>query len=156
MLDFFNKMFAVVKSDDEPNDNVGNSKKIQIATCALFIEVATADDEFAHEEKTLIFKVMKEIFELTDEEVTELLKISEKQIESSISLYEFTDTINKNFTKEEKFSILLNLWRLVFVDEKFHQYEDYLIRKIVNNLNFSHKDMIAAKFSVKEELKNIS
>ncbi len=150
MLDFFNKMFAIVEDNKEPVDN---DKKNQIATCALFIEVANADDDFAKEEKGLIIKLMKQIFNLENDEVNELIKLSEKQIKDSVSLYEFTDTINKNFSSEEKYQILLNLWRLIFVDEKFHAYEDYLIRKIVNNLNLSHKEMIAAKLSVKEELK---
>ena len=152
MLDFFNKMFAVVKKDDEPVDN---TKIIQIATCALFIEVANADDDFAKEEKELIIKIMEDIFSLGYEEVAELINLSEKQIEDSVSLYEFTDTINKKFSSEEKYQVLLNLWRLIFIDEKFHEYEDYLIRKIVNNLNLTHKDMIAAKMTVKEELKGL-
>lgn len=150
MLDFFNKMFAVVNNDEEPIDD---TKKIQIATCALFIEVANADDDFAKEEKDLIIKLMEDIFNLDNNETKELINLSEQQIKESVSLYEFTDTINKNFSSEEKYQILLNLWRLIFVDEKFHEYEDYLIRKIVNNLNLTHKDMIAAKMSVKEELK---
>lgn len=150
MLDFFNKMFAIVEDNNEPVDN---DKKNHIATCALFTEVANADDDFAKEEKGLIIKLMKQIFNLENDEVNELIKLSEKQIKDSVSLYEFTDTINKNFSSEEKYQILLNLWRLIFVDEKFHAYEDYLIRKIVNNLNLSHKEMIAAKLSVKEELK---
>jgi len=151
MLNFFNKMFAVVEDNNKPQ--IDQTKKNQIATCALFLEIANADDDFADDEKELIIKVMKTIFNLSDTEVTELMSLSEKQIEDSVSLYEFTDIINKNFSSDEKYEILLNLWRLIFVDEKFHQYEDYLIRKIVNNLNLTHKDMIAAKMSVKKELK---
>jgi uncharacterized tellurite resistance protein B-like protein len=129
-----------------------NEKQLQIATCALFIELAYADDEFAPEEKDLIIDVMKKSFNLTDDEVNELIKLAEEQINKSVSVYEFTNIINEKFSYDQKYEIVENLWKLIFVDKNFHAYEDYFIRKIVNNLHLSHKDMIAAKLKAKSEI----
>ncbi|NOX16783.1 MAG: TerB family tellurite resistance protein [Chlorobi bacterium] len=139
--------------EEENYSAPNNEKQFQIATCALFLELAYADDEFASEEKDLIINVMKKTFNLNDDEVNELIKLAEEQINNSVSIYEFTNIINEKFDSDQKYAIVENLWRLIFVDKKFHAYEDYFIHKIVNNLHLSHKDMIAAKMKAKEQLK---
>ncbi len=131
------------------------SKKVQIATCALFLEVAESDEDFTDEEREKIFSIMKETFNLEDNYVEELIALSEEHRKHSISLYEFTDVINKEFTDQEKYNVVKNLWHLIFVDEILHHYEDYFIRKISGNLKLSHKDMIAAKLEAKDELKKL-
>ncbi len=155
MLTFFKDLFSGPKSEGdspEPEKKEDPSKKIQIATCALFLEVANSDDNFTKEEKEEIFIIMKDTFALDKTEVEELIKLSEEQVKKSVSLYEFTDVINNGFSREDKFQVLKNLWRLIFIDEELHHYEDYFIRKISSNLKLSHQDMIAAKLSVKTEM----
>ncbi len=131
---------------------VNKDQKLQIATCALFIEVANADDNFTDDERQSIIKLMRELFELSEDCVKDLLELSEERVRKSVSLYEFTETINQNFHEKEKYEIIKNLWRLIFQDDNLHQYEDYYIRKISNNLMLSHKDFITAKSEVKNEM----
>ncbi len=135
---------------------VDPQKRLEIATCALFIEMANADEKFLNIEKEKVIQIMKNLFKLEEDYVKELLELSERQVEESLSVFEFTSEINANSTNEEKFEIVKNLWRLILIDDELHPFEDYLIRKISNNLNLSHKDMIDAKLLVKEEIKNKS
>lgn len=153
MLNYFKEIFHNDHSIKEDQQPVDKNKKIQIATCALFLEVANADDNFDPLELEKIISIMEETFNLTRSEVDELLKMSNESVENSVSIYEFTDVINKSFSNDEKYNIMLNLWRLVFVDNYLHKYEEYTLRKIANNLNLEHKDFINAKLQVKEELK---
>ena len=141
-------------NDDEIIVQLDNEKRVQIATCALFLEVAHSDDDFSMEEKEFIESTMKEKFNLDDKMVSELIDLSMRQTERSVSLYEFTEIINQIFDQNSKFDILKNLWRLVFADGKLDQYEEYFIRKISGNLHMEHSDMIAAKMEVKAENKN--
>ena len=134
------------------HDYSDKSKRVQIATCALFIEVANSDDEFSDDERELIFDLMKNEYDLSEEEIHELMELSHEQIAESVSLYEFTDIINKNFNPAEKYAVLKNLWRLILVDGKLDKHEEYFVRKISNNLNLEHKDLIAAKMEVKKEI----
>ncbi|GBD91753.1 tellurite resistance protein TerB [bacterium BMS3Abin04] len=154
MLNYFKEMFHNSNSTHEDHSHVDKNKIIQIATCALFLEVADADDNYDPREKEKIILIMEETFNLSRSEVDELLKISNESVENSVSIYEFTEVINKNFSYEEKYNIMLNLWRLVFVDHYLHKYEEYTLRKISSNLSLEHKDFIAAKLQVKEELKS--
>jgi uncharacterized tellurite resistance protein B-like protein len=156
MIKKITKMFKGKKNNENYDwlREVNAQKRLEIATCALFIEMANADEKFLKVEKEKVIQIMKKLFDLDDEYVEELIELSERQVEESLSVFEFTSEINANSTDEEKYEIVKNLWRLILVDDELHPFEDYLIRKISNNLNFSHKDMIAAKMEVKEEMKN--
>ena len=154
MIDYIKNLLTGKINDDEIIVQLDNEKRVQIATCALFLEVAHSDDDFSMEEKEFIESTMKEKFNLDDKMVSELIDLSMRQTERSVSLYEFTEIINQIFDQNSKFDILKNLWRLVFADGKLDQYEEYFIRKISGNLHMEHSDMIAAKMEVKAENKN--
>jgi uncharacterized tellurite resistance protein B-like protein len=143
----------IFKQPLEKLEPANESKKLQIATCALLIEMANSDSEFTDAERKKIIKVMQKTFNLEKEYVDELIELSEESVRKSISIYEFTTTVNKNFSKDEKFELLKNLWRLVYIDETLNMHEDHLIKKIGNTLNMDHRDVIAAKLMVKEESK---
>ncbi|GAB6281973.1 MAG: hypothetical protein STSR0008_07170 [Ignavibacterium sp.] len=128
------------------------NKKIQIATCALLIEAAKADSIITNEEYKNIIFTMKNLFNLNEEEVSNLIKLSEEKVNQSVSIYEFTSTINEYFNEDQKLELLKNLWKGIFSDERLHPYEDSLMKKISTTLNIGHRDLINAKLLAKQEL----
>lgn len=154
MLDYLKKLLTEKTNNGEQTVELDNKRRVQIATCALFLEVANSDDDFSIEEKEFIESTMKDKFNLDDKTVSELINLSIKQTEKSVSLYEFTEIINQIFDQDSKFEILKNLWRLVFADGTLDKYEEYFIRKISGNLHMEHSNMIAAKMEVKAENKD--
>ena len=128
-------------------------KQIQVATAAIFIELAGADGEFTYEERQQIITSLKNRFDLEDEYVNELLDLSKKKLDESVSLYEFSGIINDNFSSEDKFELLKNLWRLIYTDKKLDKYEDHVIKIIGGMLKLEHKQVINAKMLIREELK---
>ena len=155
MIKYLKELFGLPGDEYKSGEGfkVNEEKKLQVATCALLIEMAKADNEFTDDERMKIISVMHKTFNLDKEYVDELIELSEERIKESISIYEFTTTINQNFSKDEKYELLKNLWRLIYVDETLNMHEDHLIKKIGNTLNMEHRDVIAAKFLVKEERK---
>ncbi|GMU95005.1 MULTISPECIES: TerB family tellurite resistance protein [Ignavibacterium] len=127
-------------------------KKLQVAACALFIELAKADGKFTDEERNFIIQHMKQCFNIDDEYAKELMELAEKRVKDSVSIYEFTGEINEHFTQEQKEKLIENLWRLVFADEKMHAYEDHLMKKVSLTLNIEHKKLIEKKLLVKSEM----
>ena len=128
------------------------SKKYQVATAALLIEIAKADGDFSIDERERIIDLMKNDFELDDECVNELLELSEQKVKDSISVYEFSSVINDTFSQPEKIELLKNLWRIVYEDGKLDSHEDRLIKIIGSTLILEHKDVIDAKLFVKQEM----
>jgi uncharacterized tellurite resistance protein B-like protein len=126
-------------------------ERIQIATCAILLEVAKSDDEFSRVEKTTLSAILKKQFDLPDEAIQELLQIAQKSREESVDLWEFTDLINENYSREERKEILEAAWRVIYADDKLDMYEDHFIHKLAKLLRFEHRDLIAAKLKVKEE-----
>lgn len=137
----------------ETSSTIATSKKYQVATAALLIEVAKADGDFSKDERERIINLMKKDFDLDDECVDELMELSEQKVKDSISVYEFTSVINETFSQSEKLELLKNLWRIIYEDGKLDSHEDRLIKIIGSTMNVEHKDIIAAKLFVKQELR---
>ena len=96
---------------------------------------------------------MQNTFNLDEDCVHELIELSEKKLEESIGVYEFTSIINEHFNREEKLELLEDLWKIIYVDDKLDKYEDRLVKVIGGLINVDHKDIINAKLLVKEQLK---
>ena len=153
MINFFKDLvYGDMPDKSSTGGNYNDQKSAQIATCALFIEVANSDEEFTDDEKKLIYNLMRKQFNLSEDELKELIKQSQEEIKESVSLYEFTDVINHNFSDSEKYSILKNLWKLILIDGKLDSHEEFFVRRISGNLHLEHQDLIAAKMEVKKEM----
>jgi len=156
MLDYLRRVFSENQSNTVQSDSnapvKGSNKKIEIAACALFIEIAKADGDFTDDERTIIISEMKSTFNLDDDYANDLLMLAEQRVKESVSLYEFTGVINNTFSHEEKIELIESLWKLIYKDEKLNQYEDHLIKRVAATINIEHKQIINAKLWVKQQL----
>lgn len=135
------------KSQEESLDEDYN---IKIATAVLFIELAYADFNVSNEEKQLTNKSLSNFFELSDEEVNELLNTASKFREERNDIWFFTHQIKENFSHARKIKIIELLWQLVFADGTKDKFEEALMRKITNLIGLSHGDMINAKIKAQK------
>jgi uncharacterized tellurite resistance protein B-like protein len=157
MFEYLRKVLAAEKAEQFTQQQQAEfpksaDKKYRVATAALLVEVAKADGDFSKDERKRIINLMKKDFDLDDECVNELLALSEQQVKDSISVYEFTSVINETFSQSEKLELLKNLWRIIYEDGKLDSHEDRLIKIIGSTMNIEHKDIIAAKLFVKQEI----
>lgn len=132
--------------------NANNENQLQVATAAVFIEMAKADGNYTVDERKRVVKGLKDQFQLDDKYVEELISLSEERVNESIGIYEFSNVINQNFSDDDKFKLLVNLWRLIYADEKLDGYEDRLIKIIAGMLIMEHQQIINAKLLVRDEL----
>jgi uncharacterized tellurite resistance protein B-like protein len=156
MLNSLRKLLFNGEQDDQQKSfsdkSKGKEHKLEIATCALFIELAKADGDFSEQERDFIISMMKKCFNLDESEVNIIFELAEQKVDKSISIYEFTSELNNQFTQAEKESVIKNLWRLIYTDKKLNAYEDSLIKKIGLTMNLEHKQIIDLKLLVKKEL----
>lgn len=150
MFEYFRKLITDDRDGSKGQGEV--EKKLQIATCALFFEMAKADDVFSDKERRIISSVMKEKFGLSKVEIDDLFLQAEESIKKSVSIYEFATLIDQGFSKEEKFELMKNLWRIIYTDDVLDKYEDNLIKRIGDILKLERSDVIDAKLVVKNEL----
>ena len=157
MFEHLKKILSNEDSESLKEENVNKSdhheKQLQIATAAIFVEMAKADGDFSDEEREHIVVSLKNRFGLEEEYVHELIELSHAELKDSVSLYEFSGVINELFTFEDKFVLLKNLWRLIYTDKTLDKYEDHLIKMIGGMLQMEHKQIINAKMLIRQELK---
>ena len=141
---------------NQPSDAENQEEKekniINNACAALLIETALADKVFNIEEIDSMKRTLREVYEIDEKDLDELISESEKKVSESTSLYEYTRLINDLCDYQDKLKLINNLWTIAFADKHLDKYEEFLIRKISDLLYVSHSDFIQQKLSVKESL----
>lgn len=126
-----------------------NKDRVPLAVCALLIEMAQADGEFTQEELYRITDIMQVKFNISNQEMDDLVLLAEKEREEAIDLWQFSRAIRENCSREEKRGILQLLWKIVYTDGQLNMHEDYLIHKLANVLDLTHKELIEAKMKIR-------
>jgi len=117
----------------------------KLATAALMIEMMRMDDHIHDDEEAALLVLIKDKFELSDEETNELVNLAKSELKDSTDYYQFTSLINKQFSYAEKIHVIELLWQLAYADNVLDQDEEYLVRKISELIYVSHVDFITAK-----------
>lgn len=115
------------------------------AAAMLLLEVAWADHNMSDDEIARIEQSLKQLFELSDPFVTQLINDARAKHDESVGVYDYTRTINDALNEDEKFQLLVQLWRLALSDQDLHALEEHVIRRISELLYLSHSRFIAAK-----------
>ena len=105
MLSAIKKFFSSSMSPAPEAEGKEAAKDIRLAACALLLELANADDEFAQQAR-----------------------------EEADDLWQFTNLIAENYSTGQKMVLAEIMWGLVYSDGDLASKEDYLMRKICNLL----------------------
>ena len=103
---------------------------------ALLVHAARIDNQYSSHEKDLIKDFISSY--LSDVDVNEILKNSEKLEQNSNQLLSFTNLVKKN-TNEVKSDIIEHLWKIIISDNSIDQYESNLMRRICGLIYFPDK-----------------
>jgi uncharacterized tellurite resistance protein B-like protein len=148
MVSFLKKFLDSGKIDQARYAEASQSDKLQIAICAIFIDMAQADDEFTDIEKNLIIDTLTTRFALAAEDAVRLIDLAKRKMDDSIDIWNFTNIINENLSQDERLNILEIIWRIIFSDGKLSGHEDSLVHKLSFLLELTHEQMIAVKLKV--------
>lgn len=146
MQSFFNKSMS-------PSDLDDDAHRLQVATCALLLEAAHADDEFSADERKAVDGMIGRRFGLEPAETAELLELAESAREAAGGdLYGFARLINDAFPRPRKLAVLELLWRVVYSDGVLEAHEDALMHRLGNVLGIRHEELMALKARVRREM----
>ncbi|MFZ8928756.1 MAG: TerB family tellurite resistance protein [Gammaproteobacteria bacterium] len=142
---FFENHFS--EEDDEHHHS---ANKLQLASAALMIELSKSDQEIDETETAKLVQILKERFELEQDDLDELITLAKEDVREATSLYQFTSLMNEHFNYGEKVQLVMNMWEVAFADGKIDRYEEHLIRKVAELLYLDHKDFILSKQRARE------
>lgn len=124
---------------------------LRVATCALLLEVAEVDQDFAPEERAVIESMLQRRFDLEPEEVAQLIAETEAARAGATDLWPFTTAIRQAYTPDQKRELLVMVWRVIFADGRLDPYEDQLAHRFERLLAVNHSLLIEAKLLAREE-----
>lgn len=150
MLEAINRFFAD-RLAPEPAVATSDDARLQVATCALLLEVAHADDEFSEAEQITIVSLLRQRFGITQAEADRLLSLAQQEYDDATDLYQFARLINEHYSHREKLTVLEQLWQVVYSDGQLEAHEDALLHKLASVLGLRHEELIALKIRVKRD-----
>ncbi|MEE4246057.1 MAG: TerB family tellurite resistance protein [Kangiellaceae bacterium] len=139
---FFDQFLAV--SDESP-ENIEHA--LRVAAAVLMIEVMKMDFEIKDEEQEQILLLLKQEFELTQQEADALYEVATDKALFATDFHEFTSILNDHYNIEQKLRLIRLLWKVALADGKVHAYEEHLIRRIADLLHLRHSEYIQAKLA---------
>jgi uncharacterized tellurite resistance protein B-like protein len=149
-------MFSIFKSKKKKQfkDKPVNSFEIELTACVLAYEVARADGDISKNELSSLETEINKISTKINKAPEEILSIIETYSANSISFHEFIEDINKEYTKDEKLSLIAFLWNVAYADNILEVNEERLIRRIANLIRIKDVEVLRLKNKSKQSFFN--
>ena len=142
MFKFFKKKKDIVVDKSEKFE-------IELTATILAYEIARSDGDISNSELDLLLNEVKKITSKVKKSQDEILEIIETYSKNSVSFYEFIEDINKDYSKEEKLSLIKYLWDVAYADNILEVSEERLIRRIADLIKIKDVEVLKLKDSSK-------
>lgn len=147
---FFERHLSLTDGDSSSPESAFSRK--QLAVAALLVEVARADHHIGQQELDHLPLLLQTKFQLTTEQLSDLIDIAQEQSADATSLHQFTQWINRECTDEEKLQLLAAMWQVAYIDGELDKYEEYVIRKVADLIYVPHSEFLRARMRAKNTL----
>ena len=139
-------MFNIFKKNKQTEETDKKiSFEIELTACVLAYEVARSDGNISKDELKVLLNEIKKITINVGKSEDEILNIIEEYSKNSVSFYEFIEDINKDFSKEEKLSLIRFLWDIAYADAIIEVNEERLVRRIADLINIKDLEVLKLK-----------
>ena len=149
-------MIGIIKKimgDSALEETVASQDDAHVALCVLLIEAAHVDGECSDEEMAHVIDTLTDKCGVLKEDIDELIEKAYQKRKDAIDLFSFTRYLNQNYSKVEKLKVMESVWRVIHIDGRLEGHEDHFAHKLANLLRLTHKELIDAKISAREQLK---
>lgn len=152
MLDKISAFFTELVEDfqNTPEQQKNTELSLEICCAVLLCEVMRADSAFTEEEQDTLSVILTTQFNLTAQEVNDILVKALELSENASDFYQFTSKINQYYSLDERIKIVTLLWKVAYADGELASIEEYIIRKIADLLHLRHNEYIATKIAAEE------
>ena len=128
-----------------------NGFELELTAAVLAYEIARSDGEISKPELEVLLSEIKKIAMDVGKTEQDILNIIEEYSKNSISFHEFIEDINKDFTKEDKLSLVKFLWDVAYADTILEVNEERLIRRIADLINIKDLEVLKLKDQSKSD-----
>ena len=139
MFNFFKKNKIINETDCAP------MFEIELTAAVLAYEIARADGEIDENELSLLMSEIEKIALKVGKQKSEILKIVEIYSKDSVSFHEFIEDINKNYSKDEKLSLIEFMWKTAYADGRLDVDEERLVRRVADLIKIKNIEVLKLK-----------
>ncbi|MBA3345361.1 MAG: TerB family tellurite resistance protein [Gemmatimonadales bacterium] len=118
-----------------PTHSRAPSGGVQLAACALLLELAHADGELSPNELAHIESALGRHFGLEQNTAAELIALAEAERSQSIDHFQFTRLIAQQYNLGQKRVLAEVMWGVILADGQIAQHEASLVRKLASLLD---------------------
>jgi uncharacterized tellurite resistance protein B-like protein len=138
-------MFNFFKKKTKPIKNKKNNFEVELTASILAYEIARSDGDIAESELALLHDEIKKISTKVGKKEERIMEIIEEYSKNSVSFNEFINDINKDYTKEDKLSLIRFLFDVAYADKILEVNEERLIRRIADLINIKDIEVLKIK-----------
>lgn len=142
MFKFFKKEIKDVASEKP-------AFELELTAAVLAYEIARSDGEISDEELSLLMLEIEKISKKVGKDKEEIFKIVEIYSNDSVSFHDFIEDINKNYSKEEKISLLRFMWQTAYSDGVLDVDEERLVRRVADLIRIKDVEVLKLKHDAK-------
>lgn len=143
-------MFNFLKKGKTSDQKNINNFEIELVGSILAYEIARSDGSISQLELNVLFTEVEKIASSVGKSRDTIIQILEEFSDKSVSFYEFIEDINKEYSKEEKLSLISFLWRVAYADFILEAQEERLIRRIADLIYIKDIDVLKLKDRAKK------
>ena len=142
-------MFNFFKKDKKRKKINHPSFELVLTAAVLAYEIARSDGDISSDELSLLMNEIEKISIKVGRDKNEIFKIVEIYSKDSVSFHEFIEDINKNYSKEDKISLLKFMWQTAYADGKLDVDEERLIRRVAGLIKIKDIEVLRLKDDTK-------
>ena len=116
----------------ETAEGPAGPSRVQLAACALLLELAHADGEFSPEERQHIERTLVRHFGLDEPTAAELMRLAEEERAQSLDHFQFTRLIVAEYDLAQKMVLAEVMWGVILADGRLSDHETHLVRKMAS------------------------
>ena len=146
-------MFGIFKKKSKAEYKKKENIKFELELTAsvLAYEIARSDGDISESELSLLYDEIKKISAEVGKKEEKIIEIIEDYSKNSVSFYEFINDINKEYSKEDKLSLIQFLYDVAYADKILEVSEERLIRRIADLIKIKDIEVLKIKDNSKNK-----
>ena len=138
-------MFNFFKKKKSTPKEIKINFDIELTASILAYEIARSDGDIDDNELSVLMEEIEKSSKKVGKESLEILKIVESYSKDSVSFYEFIEDINKDYSKEDKLSLLKFLWKIAYADGRLDVDEERIVRRVADLIMIKDIEVLKLK-----------
>ncbi|MGI9482770.1 MAG: TerB family tellurite resistance protein [Hyphomicrobiales bacterium] len=146
IFDKFSNLFerAAFESDGED--------ELRRAIAVLIVHASAIDGDVDEREMVRRDEILKNKFDLSDNELAEVIADATRQDNEATDLYKFTSVLTKHLDQDGRKDVIKMLWEIVLADGRIDAYESNLVWRLAELIGVSTRDRVNLRQQVEAGL----